>query len=140
MGTDNFTELCIECDLWYNDLGKWARHGKEYLSDSYKLLCCDPIIFRNAPVKAGLRPFCLGDEIIGPWKHMTQYLDCSEWYRYVQSYLSYKALSGMFHCRYPACQEDFEGLTDLEYYLCDVHCYNPPRGKKRAMYSSYTER
>ncbi|KAE8387077.1 hypothetical protein BDV23DRAFT_174933 [Aspergillus alliaceus] len=114
---DNFAELCVECDLWYNDLGKRPEHCEEHLGDSYKLL-------------PGLCPFCLGEEIMGPRKHMMQYFDRSD----------HKALSGMFHRRHPACHEDFQGITDLEYHLRDVHCYNPPRGKKRAIYHSGTER
>ncbi|RAQ76875.1 hypothetical protein COH21_008703 [Aspergillus flavus] len=139
ISADNFAELCVECDLWYNDLGKWTKHCEEHLISSHNLLRCDPIIFRNAPVKAGFCPFCLGEEIMSPRKRMTQYLDRSEWYKHVQSHLSPKALSGMFHCRHPACQENIQTLENLECHLRDVHFYNPPRGKKRKIHPTKEE-
>ena len=139
ISADNFAQLCVECDLWYNDAGKWTKHCEEHLSNSHKLIRCDPIMFRNAPVKAGLCPFCLGEEIIGPCRRMTQYLDRSDWYSHIQSHLSHEALSGMFHCRHPACYEDFQSVGDLECHLRDIHYYNPPRGKKRDLWPSKGE-
>jgi hypothetical protein len=38
-----------------------------------------------------------------------------------------------FHSRHPACAPAYGLLTELEYHLVDVCCYNPPRGKKRLL-------
>ncbi|KAF7169446.1 hypothetical protein CNMCM6106_004351 [Aspergillus hiratsukae] len=103
MSDDDFAEFCYECDLWFNNQNEWHQHCQDHLSEPSELLRCDPIIFRNCPVKPGYCPFCLGNPSLGPIRQMEQYLDMSKWYDHVHSHLSH--LSGEFHCRHPACTQ-----------------------------------
>jgi carbonic anhydrase len=133
MSDDDFAEFCYECDLWFNNQNEWHQHCQDHLSEPSELLRCDPIIFRNCPVKPGYCPFCLGNTSLGPIRRMEQYLDMSKSYDHVHSHLSHRDLSGEFHCRHPACTQGYGSLTELAYHLEDVHCYKPPRGKKRSL-------
>ncbi|KAJ0413052.1 hypothetical protein BJY00DRAFT_322648 [Aspergillus carlsbadensis] len=67
--------------------------------------------------KPGLCLFCLGDETLRPVQKMEQYLDriCNE-----------------FYCGHPACTEKNGSLRELRVHLEEIHCFKPPRGKKRA--------
>ncbi|RHZ53562.1 uncharacterized protein CDV56_101788 [Aspergillus thermomutatus] len=79
MSVDDFAEFCYECDLWFNNQNEWHQHCQDHLSKPSELLRCDPIIFRNCPVKPGYCPFCLGNTSLGPIRQMEQYLDMSKW-------------------------------------------------------------
>jgi len=128
-----FVEFCFECDHWFQGLDEWTDHCQEHLATPESLIRCDLITFRNVPAKSAFCPFCFDSTSLKPHRHMQQYLDRSEWYGHVQSHLIYKALSGKFHWRHPACSLDLDSMAELEYHLRDIHCYSLPRGKKRAL-------
>ncbi|KAL2808658.1 hypothetical protein BJX63DRAFT_424461 [Aspergillus granulosus] len=131
MGADAFAEFCFECDVWYSERHKWTQHCHDHLHEPENLIRCDIIIFHNAPVKAGLCPFCLGDEVLGPVRRMQQFLDRAEWYKHIESHLSAKARSGELNCSHPACRIKFDEIDKLRFHLEDIHCCKPPRGMKR---------
>ncbi|PKX95140.1 uncharacterized protein P174DRAFT_502563 [Aspergillus novofumigatus IBT 16806] len=56
MSVDDFAEFCYEGDLWFNNQNEWHQHCQDHLSKPSELLCCDPIIFQNCPVKPGYCP------------------------------------------------------------------------------------
>ncbi|KAB8070465.1 hypothetical protein BDV29DRAFT_197996 [Aspergillus leporis] len=131
VGGIDFVEYCFECDCWFQGLTEWDAHCQGHLDRPGDLLRCDLIVFRNVPAKAAYCPFCLGDKTRSPRRRMWQYLDRGEWFDHVQSHLNHRELAGRYNCRHPACSQDFDNRGDLEYHLRDVHCYLPPRGKKR---------
>ncbi|KAL3467666.1 hypothetical protein BJX64DRAFT_299023 [Aspergillus heterothallicus] len=118
LNNDKFAEFCFEC-------------GQCHLDDPDQLLRCDPIIFRNCPVKPGYCPFCLGNRRLGPARRMKQYLNTTQWYRHLGSHLTDDFLSDSFRCRHPACTEKYWSMKDLVCHLEDVHCCAPRRGQKR---------
>ncbi|KAJ5768157.1 hypothetical protein N7533_000740 [Penicillium manginii] len=116
-----FTEMCFECDTWFTDPGEWEFHCSEHLQLPDTLLRCDPLMFRNAPIKAGLCPFCLGNKHLGLSKRMTQYATSrSEWYAHIQSHVI-----GLtrFECKHPACQLNLKSQELLIHHLMDAHCW-----------------
>ncbi|KAE8384279.1 hypothetical protein BDV23DRAFT_177174 [Aspergillus alliaceus] len=131
MGDLDFVEYCFKCDCWFQGITEWNRHCQGHLDQPEDLLRCDLILYRNVPAKAAYCPFCLGDTTLSPRRRMYQYLDRGEWYDHVHSHLSPRELAGRYNCRHPACSLGFDSLGDLEHHLRDVHCYLPPRGKKR---------
>ncbi|KAL3439835.1 hypothetical protein BJX65DRAFT_291535 [Aspergillus insuetus] len=132
LNDDKFAEFCFECGQWFNDRKDWDRHCQSHLDDPDQLLRCDPIIFRNCPVKPGYCPFCLGNRHLGPARRMKQYLNTTQWYRHLGSHLTDDFLSGSFRCRHPACTEKYWSKKDLVCHLEDVHCCAPRRGQKRS--------
>ncbi|KAL4916358.1 hypothetical protein BDW62DRAFT_212068 [Aspergillus aurantiobrunneus] len=133
MSSDNFAAFCHGCNLWFNSQNEWYQHCQIHLSKPDRLLCCDTIIFWDYPVKPGYCPFFLGSTDLGPLQQIEQYLDLCSWYNHVQAYLSYQNLSGKFYCRHPSCTEVYQSLTELVCHLEDLHCFKPPRGKKRPL-------
>jgi len=125
-----FAELCFQCDCWFNDSSEWERHCQEHLDKPEELLRCDPLIFRNFPVKPGYCCFCLGNTRQSASKRMEQYVtDRSKWYDHIECHLN--KLGCDFSCSHPACCVEFQNVKDLRDHLVDVHCYQPPRGRKR---------
>jgi hypothetical protein len=130
MGTSDFAELCFECDLWCTDRAEWEQHCQEHLDKPEELLRCDPLMFRNAPVKAGYCPFCLGNTDLQPQQRMRQFIiDRSEWYNHIESH--FQEFEDECGCSHPACQTQYDNLGDLHYHLWDCHYYRPLRGQKR---------
>ncbi|KAL4948932.1 hypothetical protein BDW69DRAFT_198491 [Aspergillus filifer] len=70
LNNDKFAEFCFECGQWFNDRKDLDRHCQSHLDNPDQLLRCDPIIFRNCPVKPGYCPFCLGNGRLGPARRM----------------------------------------------------------------------
>ncbi|KAL4925801.1 uncharacterized protein BDV17DRAFT_283674 [Aspergillus undulatus] len=132
-GRDAFAELCFACDVWYNNRSEWKQHCQEHLAKPQELVRCDPIRHRNALIRPGRCPFCLGDGRLDPRQRTKQYFDTSNWYKHVQSHFSDEALSGEFYCRHPACDEDFRSPLELYWHVEDLHCGKPPRRMKRAL-------
>ncbi|PYI00196.1 hypothetical protein BO71DRAFT_455086 [Aspergillus ellipticus CBS 707.79] len=123
-----FAKLCFECDKWFNDPRDWEDHCQGHLQRPAELLRCDPLIFRNAPVKPGYCPFCLGDT--------TRSFSC-RMEHHIEGHLN--RIKGNFFCGHPACSVKFENLNELRHHLTDVHCYQPPRGQKRKRNESSSE-
>jgi hypothetical protein len=88
MGPENFAELCFECDCWFNNKGEWTEHLTKHLETLTDLLRCDPLIFRNVPVKAGYCPFCLGKTHDEPCQRMRQFTDPVKWYDHIDAHLA----------------------------------------------------
>jgi carbonic anhydrase len=83
-------------------------------------------MFRNAPIKAGFCPFCLGNKKLCPSKRMVQFfISPPEWHTHVEAHLS--QLNGSFRCEHPACLLDFGSTEELTYHLIDTHCWRPRR-------------
>ncbi|KAJ5531290.1 hypothetical protein N7527_004683 [Penicillium freii] len=78
------------------------------------LLRCDPIVFRNAPIKLGLYPFCLGAKGKKPAKRILQF------HSYIEDHL--KELKLDFDCKHLAYTTHFESLEELTYHLVDMYC------------------
>ncbi|KAJ5215829.1 uncharacterized protein N7498_002236 [Penicillium cinerascens] len=98
----------------------------EYLENPNGLLRCDPLIFRNAPIKARFCPFCLGNKKLLPSKRMIQFVVSSlEWYSHIEDHLN--ELKENFHCEHLACLLKFDSLEALTCYLTDTHCRRPRR-------------
>ena len=55
--------------------------------------------------------------------------DRSKWYDHIEGHLNEQGCD--FSCSHPACCIEFENIEDLRHHLVDVHCYQPPRGRKR---------
>jgi hypothetical protein len=87
----------------FKDL-RLSIRGLRKLIARHRVRACYIIIFHNAPVKVGLCPFCLGDEVLGPVRRMQQFLDRAEWYKHIEPHLSAKARSGELNCSHPACR------------------------------------
>ncbi|KAJ5490174.1 hypothetical protein N7453_010999 [Penicillium expansum] len=105
--------MCFECDIWVTNKSEWEEHCQQLLDSLADLLRCDPLVFRNAPVKPGLCPFCLGDNSKLPSKRIFQFVPSpSAWHLHIE-----------------VCQS----LEELTYHLTDTHCWRPRRGspKKR---------
>jgi carbonic anhydrase len=117
--TDGFAQMCFECDLWFANESEW-----EHLDNPGDLLRCDPMIFRNAPIKPGLCPFCLGVRREKPSKRMFQFvLSPPKWHSHIEDHL--KELKLDFDCKHPACSTTFRSLEELTYHLVDTHCWRP---------------
>lgn len=127
LGNDKFADLCFECDEWFVNKHEWDQHCQEHLDTPETLLRCEPIVFRNALVKAGFCPFCLGEKDLAS-RRLRQFIDKSKWHNHIESHL--KDLTD-FSCRHPACLVRHESLSDLEQHLWDKHYYRRLRGKKR---------
>ena len=129
--------MCFECDTWFTDPGEWEFHCFGHLQRPDTLLRCDPLVFRNAPIKAGFCPFCLGNKNLGPSRRMTQYVtDRSKWYAHIQAHIM-----GLtkFECKHPACQLNLESRELLIHHLVDAHCWNPGKApSKKRKYDSCT--
>lgn len=83
-------------------------------------------MFRNAPIKAGFCPFCLGNKKRLASKRMIQFVtSSSEWYSHIEDHL--KELGENFRCEHPACSLNFDSLEALTYHLMDTHCWRPRR-------------
>jgi hypothetical protein len=122
----------FECDCWFNDRSGWERHCQEHLEE---LLRYDPLVFRNVPVKPGYCCFCLGNTRQSAPKRMEQFVtDRSKWYDHIEGHLT--ELGRDSSCPHPACCVEFESVQDLRHHLMDVHCYQPPRGRKRRLGST----
>ncbi|KAL6229166.1 hypothetical protein BDW75DRAFT_250082 [Aspergillus navahoensis] len=106
---DNFAEFCFECDVWFNNRNQWREHCQDHLSKPTELLSLRSDNTPELPSEA------------------------CKWHSHVQSHLSHQDLSGEFHCRHPACTQGYRSLMELACHLEDVHCYKPPRGKKRLL-------
>jgi carbonic anhydrase len=118
-----FAEMCFECDTWFTDPGEWDLHCSEHLQQPETLLRCDPLMFRNAPIKGGLCPFCLGNKSLKPSRRVAQFvISAPDWHNHVESHL---AGLNKFQCKYPACQIDFESRELLIYHLANAHCWSP---------------
>ncbi|KAJ5602036.1 hypothetical protein N7510_011570 [Penicillium lagena] len=121
--------MCFECDSWFNDP-----------AEPQELLRCDPLMFRNAPIKAGFCPFCLGNANLPPAKRMNQFIiDRAKWHSHVEAHLAKVKEYDYYHCDHPACSKKFENFHDLVLHLVDTHCYQPPRGHKRSWIESNRE-
>jgi hypothetical protein len=113
-----FAELCFQCDCWFNDSSEWERHCQEHLDKPEELLRCDPLIFRNFPVKPGYCCFCLGNTRQSASKRMEQYVtDRSKWYDHIEGHLN--KLGCDFSCSHPACCVEFGNIKDLRHHLVD---------------------
>ncbi|KAJ5737900.1 Zinc finger C2H2 [Penicillium malachiteum] len=97
------------------------------------LLRCDPLIFPNAPIKAGLCPFCLVSKSAPASRRMRQFVTSPpQWHSHIKGHL--EAVELNFDCKHPACSTSFESLDQLTYHLIDVHCWRPRRnnaGKRK---------
>ncbi|KAJ5741093.1 Zinc finger C2H2 [Penicillium malachiteum] len=123
-----FAEMCFECDLWFTCKHDWEIHCQEHLDNASELLRCDPLIFRNAPIKAGLCPFCLGSEFAPPSTRMRQFiLSPPQWHSHIEAHLDAVKLD--FNCKHPACSTNFQSLDQLTHHLIDVHCWHPRRNQ-----------
>ncbi|KAJ5185810.1 hypothetical protein N7491_006318 [Penicillium cf. griseofulvum] len=89
-------------------------HCQEHLNNPSDLLRCNPITFRNAPIKLGLYPFYLGAKGKNPSKRILQF------HSYIEDYL--KELKLDFDCKHPAYSTSFRSLEELTYHLVDTHC------------------
>ncbi|KAJ6001624.1 zinc finger protein [Penicillium canescens] len=124
--THGFAQICFECDLWFANESEWENHCQEHLDNPGDLLRCDPMIFRNAPIKPGLCPFCLGAKREKPSKRMFQFvLSPPKWHSHIEDHL--KELKHDFDCKHPACSTTFKSLEELTYHLVDTHCWRPRR-------------
>ncbi|KAL4746145.1 hypothetical protein BDW72DRAFT_207591 [Aspergillus terricola var. indicus] len=119
-GVDAFAEFCFERDLWYNDRSKWREHCQHHLSPPQSLIRCDLITYRNALVRPGRCPFCLGNGLLDPTQRTKQYLDSRTWYKHVQSHFTEHWLLG-------------ENLYELYWHVEDPHYGKPPYRMKRAL-------
>ncbi|KAJ5193197.1 hypothetical protein N7449_009339 [Penicillium cf. viridicatum] len=96
-------------------------HCQEHLDNLSDLLRCDPMNFRNAPIKPGLYPFCLGTKREKPSKRMFQFiLSPPKWHSHIEDHL--KRLKLDFNCKHPACSTSFRSLEELTYHLVDTYC------------------
>lgn len=88
----------------------------------------------HAPIKAGLCPFCLGNEKLDVSKRMVQFfVSPPEWHDHIAAHLH--QLKGNFKWEHPACLVDFGSAAELTYHLIDTHCWRPRREdpKKRKL-------
>ncbi|EED21202.1 conserved hypothetical protein [Talaromyces stipitatus ATCC 10500] len=129
MGNDEFADFCFECDLWINNKLEWDQHCQHHLDTPETLVRCDPIIFRNALVKAGYCPFCLGDNDQDANSRVRQFIDKSKWHDHIESHL--ESLTVDFTCCHPACSMNCDSLSDLVQHLWDRHYFRRLRGRKR---------
>lgn len=124
-----FAEMCFECDVWFTDPGKWELHCFEHLEQPDLLLRCDLLMFRNAPIKAGFCPFCLGNKYYTPSRRMVQFITSApEWYDHIEFHLAHLT---NFRCRHPACQLQFDSKEHLIYHLMDTHCWTPRKNSSK---------
>ncbi|KAJ5478450.1 hypothetical protein N7530_003959 [Penicillium desertorum] len=115
---------CTSTDLIkrFTKSWEWEDHCREHLDHPEALLRCDPLVFRNTPIKAGFCPFCFGNKTLCPSKRMVQFfISPPEWHNHVEAHLS--QLDGNFKCGHPACLVDFERMEELTYHLIDTHCW-----------------
>lgn len=131
MSSAHFVELCFECGHWFNDPSEWSYHCQFHLQMPETLFRCDPLIFRNAPIKAGYCPFCLGNENLEIKCRMQQFLDKSKWHCHIDDHL--QTLVNDFNCKHLGCSTNITSLSELINHLWDWHHYRPLRGKKRKM-------
>ncbi|KAJ5110899.1 hypothetical protein N7532_001434, partial [Penicillium argentinense] len=118
-----FTEMCFECDIWFTDAGEWETHCSQHLEKPTTLLRCDPLIFRNAPIKAGFCPFCLGNKDLSSSRRMFQFIiSPPAWHSHIQGHLTEL---NSFKCTHPACLLDFDDKELLIFHLMDTHCWHP---------------
>lgn len=118
--------MCFECDQWFTNSSEWEYHCQQHLEAPGDLLRCDPLVFRNAPIKPGFCPFYLGNSCMSPSKRMLQFVvSPPEWHSHIDKHL--KGLTSDYDCKHPACSTRIKTLEELTYHLSDTHFWVPRR-------------
>ncbi|QSS61747.1 hypothetical protein I7I51_03924 [Histoplasma capsulatum] len=81
-----FAKLCFECDIWFLVEEEYIKHCQEHINNPEDLIRCDRVIHRNAPVKPGFCPFCLGCETLRADDRFKQFIfDNVDWYDHIEA-------------------------------------------------------
>ncbi|KAI9761799.1 MAG: hypothetical protein M1840_001679, partial [Geoglossum simile] len=118
-----FAELCFQCGVWITGSSEWDCHCQSHLDKPETIpIRCDLLIFRRAPARAGICPFCLSDTSLASHRRMYQYLCRYTWQKHVLNHLQAMGDSKPMVCPHPRCTVSYESVLDLRHHLEDIHC------------------